>query len=153
MFYLLIGIAMSGTRMTGGRNIAGYLLATYGAFGVIGAGLFAFGVGVAVERAQGWLLLKRASPMSLGAYIFAKVVASMVFGGVIVALLGLCAAFLGGVTLSAAQWTLLFGTLVLGTAPFCAIGLALGYASGPNSAPAIVNLVHLPAALTSGLWM
>jgi ABC-2 type transport system permease protein len=153
VFYLLFCIAMSGTRATGGRNIAGYLLATYGAFGVIGAGLFAFGVGVAVERAQGWLLLKRASPMSLGAYIFAKVVASMVFGGVIVALLGLCAAFLGGVTLSPAQWTLLFGTLVLGTAPFCAIGLALGYAAGPNSAPAIVNLVHLPAALTSGLWM
>jgi ABC-2 type transport system permease protein len=144
---------MSGTRMTGGRNISGYLLATYGAFGVIGAGLFAFGVGVAVERAQGWLLVKRASPMSLGAYIFGKVAASMAFAAVIVMLLGLCAAVLGGVRLSVAQWALLLTALVLGTVPFCAIGLALGYAAGPNSAPAIVNLVHLPAALVSGLWM
>ncbi len=153
MFYLLFGIAMSGTRVTGGRNIAGYLLATYGAFGVIGAGLFAFGVGVAVERAQGWLLLKRASPMSPGAYIFGKVAASMAFAGVIVALLGLCGVLLGGVRLTLSQWTLLFAALVLGTAPFCAIGLALGYAAGPNSAPAIVNLVHLPTALASGLWI
>jgi len=57
MFYVLFGIAMSGTQVTSGRNVSGYLLATYGAFGVIGAGLFAFGVGVAVERAQGWLLV------------------------------------------------------------------------------------------------
>lgn len=153
VFYLLFGIAMSGTRPMSGRNVAGYLLATYGAFGVIGAGLFAFGVGVAVERAQGWLLVKRASPMSLGAYVFGKVAASMGFGAVIVALLGLSAAGLGGVRLSVGQWSLLFTVLVLGTAPFCAIGLALGYAAGPNSAPAIVNLVHLPAALASGLWM
>lgn len=100
VFYLLFGIAMSGTRPMSGRNVAGYLLATYGAFGVIGAGLFAFGVGVAVERAQGWLLVKRASPMSLGAYVFGKVAASMGFGAVIVALLGLSAAGLGGVRLS-----------------------------------------------------
>jgi ABC-2 type transport system permease protein len=153
MFYLLFGIALSGTRITGGRNASVYLLATYGAFGVIGAGLFAFGVGVAIERAQGWLLVKRASPMPLGAYLFGKVAASMAFGAVIVAILGLCAAFLGGVRMTPAQWALLFTALVLGTAPFCAIGLALGYAAGPNSAPAIVNLVHLPAALASGLWM
>lgn len=153
MFYLLFGIAMSGTRVTGGRNVSGYLLATYGAFGVIGAGLFAFGVGVAVERAQGWLLLKRASPMSPGAYIFGKVAASMAFGAAIVALLALSAVVLGGVRLTAVQWTLLFTTLVVGAAPFCALGLALGYAVGPNSAPAIVNLVHLPAALASGLWL
>ena len=117
VFYLLFGIAMSGTRAAGGPAIAGYLLATYGALGVIGAGLFAFGVGVAVERAQGWLLLKRASPMSLWTYLFGKVAASMAFSGAI------------------------FGLL------------ALGYAAGPNSAPAIVNLVHLPASLTAGLWM
>lgn len=153
LFYLLFGIAMSGTRLTGGREVAAYLLGTYGAFGVIGAGLFAFGVGVAVERAQGWLLLKRASPMSLGAYLFGKVAASMAFGAVIVVLLGLCAALLGGVRLAAGQWLLLLAALVLGTVPFCAIGLALGYAAGPNSAPAIVNLVHLPAAFASGLWI
>jgi ABC-2 type transport system permease protein len=152
-FYLFFGVLMSGSRMTGGRHIADYLLATYGAFGVIGSGLFAFGVGVAVERAQGWLLLKRASPMSPGVYLFGKVAASMAFAAVIVAILGACAAAFGDVRLAAGQWFLLFTVLVLGTVPFCAIGLALGYLAGPNSAPAIVNLVHLPTAFAAGLWM
>ena len=153
MFYLLFGIAMSGNRVSGGRRVADYLLATYGAFGVIGAGLFAFGVGVAVERGQGWLLVKRASPMSPAVYLAGKVAASMAFAAVIVALLAACAALLGGVRLGADQWLLLIVTLVLGTIPFCAIGLSLGYLAGPNSAPAIVNLVHLPAALGAGLWL
>jgi ABC-2 type transport system permease protein len=153
VFYLLFGVAMSGSRMTGGRDVSEYLLATYGAFGVIGAGLFAFGVGVAVERGQGWLLVKRASPMSPAVYLFGKVAASMVFATIIAVLLGVCAVTFGAVTLAAGEWCRLFATLVLGTIPFCAVGLALGYAAGPNSAPAIVNLVHLPAALAAGLWI
>jgi ABC-2 type transport system permease protein len=153
VFYLLFGIALSGSRATGGRNVSDYLLATYGAFGVIGAGLFACGVGVAVERAQGWLLVKRASPMPARVYLVGKVAASIAFAAVIVALLGMCAAGLGGVRLGAGQWLLLLTTLAAGTVPFCAIGLALGYVVGPNSAPAVVNLIHLPAALASGLWL
>lgn len=153
MFYLIFGVAMSGSRLLGGRDVSRYLLGAYGAFGVIGASLFAFGVAIAVERGQGWLLLKRASPMPIGAYLFGKVVASMAFAAVIVILLAVCAVAFGGVHLAAAQWLLLFPLLVLGAIPFCAIGLALGYLGGPNSAPAIVNLVHLPAALISGLWI
>ena len=62
MFYVLFGVLFGG-RSFGGGSMATYLLATYGAFGVIGAALFAFGVAVAVERGQGWMMLKRASPM------------------------------------------------------------------------------------------
>ena len=153
MFYLLFGIAMNGSRMMGGRNVAGYFLAAYGAFGVIGASLFAFGVAVAVERGQGWLLVKRASPMPIGAYLFGKTAASMAFAATIIVLLAFCAVTLGGVRLAAGQWAELFTLLVLGAVPFCAIGLALGYVGGPNSAPAVVNLVHLPAAFCSGLWL
>ncbi|MFT5083909.1 MAG: ABC-2 type transport system permease protein [Lentisphaeria bacterium] len=49
MFYLFLGV------MFGGGNNTEYLLPTYGAFGVIGLGLFGFGVGVAVDRQQGLL--------------------------------------------------------------------------------------------------
>jgi ABC-2 type transport system permease protein len=91
--------------------------------------------------------------MPAGAYIFGKVVASMAFAAAIVALLAVCGTALAGLRLATGQWVLLFVILVAGTAPFCAIGLALGYLAGPNSAPAIVNLVHLPATLASGLWI
>ncbi len=153
MFYLLFGIALNRSRMMGGQNVAPYLLASYGAFGVIGAALFGFGVGIATERAQGWLLLKRATPMPALVYVFGKVGAAMAFGALIVLALGISAAVLGGVHLALGQWVLLAAVLVFGTVPFCALGLALGFAVGPNSAPAVVNLLHLPAALASGLWM
>ena len=33
------------------------------------------------------------------------------------------------------------------------MGLAIGYFAKPNSAPAVVNLIYLPMAFCSGLWV
>lgn len=152
MFYLFFGVAF-GAQNDGGLRQATYLLATYGAFGVIGASLFAFGVGVAVERGQGWLLLKRASPMPALAYFFAKIAASAAFAlCIVLGLFALGAAF-GGVRLPPATWLSLASVLVLGVPPFCALGLAIGSLARPNSAPAIVNMLYLPMSFLSGLWI
>jgi len=152
-FYLMFGVALAGSRATGGRNLALPLLGTYGAFGVIGVALFSFGVGVAVERAQGWLLLKRATPMRPLVYVLGKVGASMAFCGLVVVTLVLCGTMFAGVRLTPQQLVALVGSLMLGSIPFCALGLAVGFAAGPNSAPALVNVIHLPAAFASGLWL
>jgi ABC-2 type transport system permease protein len=153
MFYLLFGVMFGGGRPAGGTTVATYMLATYGAFGVIGAALFGFGVGVAVERGQGWMTLKRATPMPPFAYFTAKVAMAALFGAIIIALLTAVGMAFGDVRIPLPQWLALAGTLVLGTIPFCAIGLALGYFAGPNSAVAIVNLVFMPMAFASGLWI
>lgn len=153
MFYLLFGIMFGGARSAGPTTVATYMLATYGAFGVIGSALFGFGVGVAVERGQGWMTLKRATPMPPLAYFVAKLAMAATFAGIIVVLLSLTGVVFGGVRLPAAAWARLFGTLLLGAVPFCAIGLALGYFAGPNSSPAIVNLIYLPLSFASGLWI
>jgi ABC-2 type transport system permease protein len=152
-FYLMFGVALSGSRAMGGRDVAAPILGMYGAFGVIGAALFSFGVGVAVERAQGWFLLKRATPMPPLVYVLGKVGASMAFCGLIVVSLSACAVLLGGVKLSMPQFLSLTGVLMAGSIPFCALGLAIGFIAGPNSAPGIVNLVHLPGAFAGGLWL
>jgi ABC-2 type transport system permease protein len=52
-----------------------------------------------------------------------------------------------------ASWVALFGTLLLGVFPFCAMGLAVGYLLGPNSAPTVLNILYLPLAFASGLWI
>ena len=153
MFYALFGLTFGGGRVTGSTTMATYLVATYGAFGVIGASLFGFGVGVAVERGQGWMTLKRATPMPPLAYFSAKLAMATLFSAIIVLLLcGMGAAF-GGVSFPAATWVRLFATLVLGAVPFGALGLAIGYLAGPNSAPAIVNVLYLPLSFASGLWI
>ena len=47
--------------------------------GVIAVSLFGFGVALAMERGQGWLQVKRASPMPVSAYFLAKLFAAVVF--------------------------------------------------------------------------
>jgi ABC-2 type transport system permease protein len=152
MFYLIFGLTFGG-ESAGPVNVAAYLLATYGAFGVIGASLFGFGVGLASERGQGWLRLKRASPMPPAAYFSAKIVMALTFSLLVVLDLFLMGLLLFGVRLPASTWASLLGTLLLGALPFCAMGMALGYLAGPNSAAAVVNLVYLPMAFGSGLWL
>src|ERR1017187_4903519 len=87
MFYCFFGLAVGRQPMEGASMpLARYLLATYGAFAIIGATLYAFGVGVAVERGLGWLQLKRASPMPPAAYFVAKAAVSAAFGAIVVVL-------------------------------------------------------------------
>jgi ABC-2 type transport system permease protein len=111
------------------------------------------GIGVAAERGQGWLTLKRATPMPPLAYFLAKAIMSMIVGALITALLAILAVSFGGVRLSAPAWAALFLILVTGAVPFCAFGCALGYMSGPSSAPMLANLIYLPMSLLSGLWL
>jgi ABC-2 type transport system permease protein len=153
MFYCFFGLAMGSQQHGGAMPMARYLLATYGAFAVMGVALFAFGVGVAVERGMGWLEVKRASPMPAAAYFLAKAVVSIAFAAIVVTLLfGLGAEF-GGVRMPWGQWLRLGAVLVAGAAPFGALGLAIGSFAGPNSAPATVNMIYLPLAFCAGLWI
>jgi len=152
-FYAFFGIFMGWQHQPGMGSLTRDLLGSYGTFGVIGASLFGFGVGVAVERGLGWLEVKRASPMPVAAYLAAKTATCLAFAGILVLLLFALACTAGGVRLAASAWVLLWVTLVLGAAPFCAMGLAIGSLVGPNSAPAVINLIYLPMALCSGLWM
>lgn len=151
-FYLFFGV-MFGARQTGAVSMATYLVATYGTFGVIGAALFGFGVSVAVERGQGWLEVKRTTPMPIAAYFVAKLAMAMIFSAIIVALLFVVGTTVGDVVLPLSTMVKLFAVLVLGSVTFCAFGLALGFFAGPNSAAPIVNLIYLPMAFLSGLWV
>ncbi len=151
VFYALFAIVLPGNW--GGYQKATYLLATYGVFGVIGPALFGFGVGLAMEQQQGLLRLKRVSPMPISAYFFAKIVMSLVFASIIYGLLSLVGIVFGDVAIGAFEWLRLGGVLLIGVLPFCALGLWIGSMVGGQAAVAIVNLVYLPMAVLSGLWM
>lgn len=151
-FYMFFGVAFGG-RAVGAVKMAEYLIATYGAFGVIGAALFGFGVSVAIERGQGWLEAKRTTPMPISAYFVSKLAMAAIFSTIIVVLLFAMGALMGGVTLPIATAAAMLGVLVAGSITFCALGLAFGFLAGPNSAAPIVNLVYLPMGFLSGLWI
>ncbi|MEO8742800.1 MAG: ABC transporter permease, partial [Lysobacteraceae bacterium] len=149
LFYLLFGIMLN----RGSSHAAHYLFATYSVFGVMAPSLFGFGVGVAIERERGWLALKRVAPMPPGAYLLSKMAMAMLFAVIIYVILAVMAYAMGGVRLQPQQWLLLGVIAACGVLPFCALGLMIGARANANAAPAFVNLIYLPMAFLSGLWM
>lgn len=149
MFYLLFGVVFGGQ----GPQQAVYVLGSMAAFGVMAPGLFALGIGVAIDRERGLLALKRALPVPPGAYLAAKMAMAMLFAALIFVILAVLAASIGGVRLAPAQWLALALVMVLGVLPFCAIGLLVGTWVSAQAAPALANLIYLPMSFLSGLWV
>jgi ABC-2 type transport system permease protein len=153
MFYVLFGLVLGAKQSISGTGVPTYLIATYGTFGVMGASLFGTAAGLASDRGLGWLQVKRASPMPPFAYFTAKVVTSMIFSTIIVLALFTLGFTMGGVRMPFGEFAKLLGTLAAGSLPFSAMGLAVGYFTGPNSAPSTINLIYLPMSFCSGLWV
>src|SRR5579864_6992951 len=151
MFYVLFGLVLNSKQAIGGTTMPTYLIATYGTFGVMGASLFGTAAGLASDRGLGWLQVKRASPMPPFAYFAAKVITSMIFSTIIVLALFVLGFTAGAVRMPISEIVRLLGTLVMGSLPFSAMGLAVGNFTGPNSAPATINLIYLPMSFCSGL--
>jgi ABC-2 type transport system permease protein len=149
VFYLMFGIFLAHSNSADAPR---YLLASYGTFGVMAPGLFAFGVSLALERDTGLLTLKRAMPMPPGAYLLGKMAMAVLVAAVISIILMCMAVFLAGVSLPAPRLAMFFMLEVLGVLPFCALGLLIGTLVKGQGAPGVVNLVYLPMAFLSGLW-
>ncbi|GGJ86803.1 ABC transporter permease [Deinococcus aquiradiocola] len=136
----------------GGVAAGPYLLVSYAAYSLVSTAIFAFGVATATERANGWMRQLRVTPASPGAYLAARVAASVLLGLVSVLLLALFARVAGGVTLGAAQFAGVLLRLLLGMVPFALLGLSLGLALGPTGAAPTANLVTLPLMFASGIF-
>jgi ABC-2 type transport system permease protein len=149
VFYVMFGIVLNHGNAVAQR----YLLASYATFGVIGPGLFGFGVSLGAERENGLLTLKRALPMPPLAYLLGKMAMAMLMAAIVMALLLALGLFVAHVPLSATQVLAMLATGVFGVLPFCALGLLVGTLVKGQAAPGMVNLVYLPMAFLSGLWM
>jgi ABC-2 type transport system permease protein len=150
MFYLLFGVLMSG-HADPATNLSTFV--RLGVFGTMAPGLFGFGVSLAFEREYGLLRFKQALPVPAGSYLLARMAMAMLFACIIALLLLTIAFTLAHAPLSVGQAAKVFVIEVLGVLPFCALGLCVGAFVSGQAAPAIVNLIYLPMAFLSGLWV
>ncbi|MEG2803588.1 ABC transporter permease [Stenotrophomonas sp.] len=146
LFYSLFGLLL------GRGHAAQYLLATYCVFGAMAPALFGFGVQLALDREGGLLTLKRALPMPPMAPLLARLLMAALFA-LLVATVLMSVAALAGVGLSTAMVLRLLLVAAFAALPLGAIGLWIGSHVSASAAPAVVNLVYLPMALLSGLWL
>lgn len=127
-------------------------LAGYGVFAAIGPALFGFGAGVAMEREQGLVELKRVSPMPPGAYVAAKLAAALAATAAAIAII-YALSLVGGVRLSWGRWVMLAGLHLASTVPYALIGFGVGMRMGGKGAVAIANALFLGSAVLGGLWL
>jgi ABC-2 type transport system permease protein len=107
---------------------------------------------VALDREQGLLKLKRALPMPPLAYLLGKMCMAMLFSVLVMLSLVVAAVATRDLGLSAWQLASVVAISVVGTLPFCAIGLFIGSRVAGRTAPAFVNLAYLPMVYLSGLF-
>ncbi|MCC5947834.1 MAG: ABC transporter permease [Nitriliruptoraceae bacterium] len=146
-------VGLWGTEPEGTTNVAAMMLATFGAFGVIGVALMTPGIGVAEDRERGWLRVKRVSATPLPVTIAAKVLACMPHALGVVGAMSLLALVLAEPGISTVAWLRVLMVLVLGSLPFALVGLAVGFLASPNAATAVLMALYIPSSVASGLWM
>src|ERR1700730_6763241 len=150
--YVLFGILLAGSMSHGDPTFAKIMFVNWSVFGVMGPGMFGFGMFVAQERDHGLLTLKRALPMPPAAYLLAKMFMTMMFAAIIMVTLIVPALTLGHLKMSLGQILAISLIDILGSLPFCAIGFFIGTRASSKSAPAFVNLAYLPMMHLGGLF-
>jgi ABC-2 type transport system permease protein len=115
--------------------------------------VFNFGIGVANDRGRKLDLLQRAMPVPPLVVIAAYIVFAMVFAVMAMIILGVVATIVGGVRLDLSQWLQLTWRLLVGSIPLIGLGMAIGYGSSPNTAPALANMIYLPMLFLSGIFV
>lgn len=148
--YLLFGVVLYGAELAKDPKSALYVFMGFAVFGVMGPGMFGFGVTLAMEREQGLLKLKRVLPVPPAALLLAKMLMSMLFVLLVMVTMAAAAPF-GHLHFTAGQVFALIVSGVTGSLPFCALGLFIGSIASAKGAPAFVNLLYLPMIYLSGI--
>jgi ABC-2 type transport system permease protein len=153
MVYLLMGVVFFGPALRHDPKAAMNVFAGLTVFGMMGPGMFGFGVAVAMEREQGFLKLRRALPAPRAGYFVAKMCMAMLFNAIIIVTMIAAALWAAHLSLSFIRIASLAAISILGALPFCAMGLFIGVLVTGSAAPGFVNLVYLPMMWLSGLFI
>jgi ABC-2 type transport system permease protein len=153
VLFSFFGLPFAGRTTASGLDVGVILLVSFSAYAVGQVMVYGFGIGVASERGQRIDVLVRATPLPPAVYLAAKVIVAMLFALLATVVLFAYAGVAGGIRLPLATWVDVTARLLAGALPLIGLGFAIGYLAGPNAAPAVVNLVYLPLAFASGLFM
>lgn len=136
----------------GGTGIAApvYFMVGLAVFGAMNA-VLGCGARIAAERAVGWNRQLRLTPLETRTYFRVKVLTSYVMALATIVLLYLAGATLG-VRLDVQDWLRMTGLILIGLAPFAALGVLFGHLLTTDSiGPAIGGTTAL-LALLGGVW-
>jgi len=139
--------------MSQGLTVATLLLVSMAVYSGMGSAMFASGPQLARERQNGWMRQLRISPISTRGWFAAKLVQAilMIIPGL--AVLMVLALTYGHVHLAAGRLGELLAVLVLGTIPFCALGLVIGLLFDTQTAQVAQMITLLVMAFLGGIFI
>ena len=123
--------ARNGHGVTDCTSFPLYLMTAMAAYGAMWATI-APGARIARDRGKGWIRQLRTTPLRARSEVVAKVLAAYLGALPALGLLYLAGVSLG-VRLDAAQWFEMTGLLLVGLAPFVAIGIVFGHLVPPDA--------------------
>lgn len=146
--------AFFGAGLAGDGPAAGYAMASFAVYAVLGVGFYQFGVTIAQDRADPFIRWQRLLPGSALAPWVARIAVGMGFSALAMALVLVLGKMLGGVVLAdSAAWLRLAAITLAAALPATLMGTALGSLASARAAVPLANLVFLPLAYLGGLWM
>ncbi|MBS3966548.1 MAG: ABC transporter permease [Truepera sp.] len=152
LFYLFIIVVFSGTGFLAAyverTPVSVYLFAFFGMFGALTTALQGFGQSLALERAQGWMRLRRVSPSLVTAYFSARLSAVLLLSIALTLGMLLSGVLLTDLALTLTQTLGLVVALMAGALSFAALALALGYLVAPGSAATVIHWLYVPLFFT-----
>lgn len=153
VFYLLYtGVLQKSSGVTvNNTGWAVYFMVSMAAYGVLGASLAGSRI-IASERTGGWTRQLRVMPLAPSVYLLAKLVVSLVTTVPAMLLVMAAAAIANGVSLPVITWLELVGVLVVGSLPFAALGILLGYLFDGDSVQGAFMISYFGLAILGGLW-
>jgi ABC-2 type transport system permease protein len=150
--YALFALLIAGEAINKDPDLGIFLFAAFSIMAVTMPALFGAGVTLALERDMGLLRLKRAQPAPPAAWVVAKIASGMILAVFAYLPIVILALATGKLSASAGQVAALSGALLIGTIPFCAMGLMIGSLVSGSAAPGYANLIYLPGCYLSGMF-
>jgi ABC-2 type transport system permease protein len=132
-------------------DVARSALISMAAYGAVTAS-FSAGTTVVQDRAIGWLRQLRITPLRPVPAVLARGVAAMIVAVPAILVVCLVGGAVNRVGLSTTQWLEVLMLLGLGTAPFAALGLGVGYLVSAQTAQPIGVAMTIGLSVLGGLW-
>lgn len=155
LIFLFVFEAIFGAQIEGdGLTAAAFFTPAIVAFSIVNACFTSLAMTTVTVREEGILKRVRGTPLPSLVYLSARICHSVFIGLVLVVVVSAFGALVYKVSFPWSQAPLLLVTLLLGSACFCALGLAIsGLVPNQRAAPAVVNAIILPLLFISDVFV
>ncbi|AIE60294.1 ABC transporter permease [Bacillus methanolicus] len=122
-------------------------------FSVMGSSMMTLGIRIVQERSKGWSKFIRITPLSDSVYFAAQMIGQSVIHVLSITVIFTAGAIINSVSLTPIEWIMSGIWILIGSAPFLALGTLIGLMKKVETAAAISNVLYMVLAVSGGLWM